>query len=144
MKRNSFMPRTPTAKLLYDATCAFCTASSKQAVRFVPPGTLDLLDVNDPTVQAQYDISPAAAQREMHLIRPNGRISAGAWAIRDLLRLSRWAWPLARFWRIPGFPWLADRVYAWVAQHRYLFMGRAAPSAECENEACKVYAGRHS
>ena len=144
MKASKSKPKTATAKLLYDATCAFCTASSKQALRFVPPGTLDLLDVSDPAVQAQYGVSPEAAQREMHLIRPNGRVSAGAWAIRDLLRLSKWAWPLARFWRIPGFSWLADRVYAWVAQHRYLFMGRVAPSASCENEACKVYAGRHA
>ncbi len=135
--------RTNNSKLLYDASCAFCTAGSKQALRFVPSGTLDLLDVNDPAVQARYGVTPEAAQREMHLIRPNGKVSAGADAIRNLLRLSPWAWPLARFWRIPGFPWLADRVYAWVAAHRYLFMGKIAPSAECENGACKLYTGRH-
>src|SRR5687767_7525146 len=135
--------RTASAKLLYDASCAFCMASSKQALRFVPPGTLDLLDVNDPSVQARYGVTPEAAQREMHLIRPNGRVSAGARAVRDLLRLSKWAWPLANFWRIPGFSWLADRVYAWVAEHRYLFMGKVTPSAQCENGACKIYAGRH-
>ncbi len=130
------------AKLLYDATCALCTASSNQALRIVPAGTIELLDANDPAVQARYGVTPEAAQREMHLISPNGRVSAGARAVRNLLRLSRWAWPLANLWRIPGFPWLADRVYAWVAQHRYLFMGRIAPSAECENGACRIYAGR--
>ena len=132
---------TRKTQLLYDATCGFCTASSKQALRLVPLGTLELVDVNDPKIQARYGITREDAQRAMHLIRPNGRMSEGASAVRDILRLSRWAWPLANFWRIPGFPWLADRVYAWVADHRYFFMGKVEPAAGCENGACKVYLG---
>ena len=135
--------RTNNAKLLYDASCAFCTASSKQALRLVPAGTLELLDVNDASVQERYRVNPEAAQREMHLVRSNGRVSKGAHAARDILRLSRWAWPLANFWRIPGFSWVADRVYAWVAVHRYLFMGMSEaggdPAAKCENGACRLY-----
>src|SRR5687768_16396268 len=143
MSATNSTARTTNAKLLYDASCAFCTASSKQALRFVPPDTLDLLDVNDPSVQARYGVTPEAAQRKMHRIRPNGRVSAGARAVRDLLRLSKWAWPLANFWRIPGFSWLADRGYTRVAEHRSLVLGKSTAAAECENEACKVYAGRH-
>lgn len=135
--------RTNNSKLLYDASCAFCTASSKQALRFVPRGTLDLLDVNNPSVQARYGVTPEAAQREMHLVRPNGQVSKGARAVRDLLRLSRWAWPLANFWRIPGFSWLADRVYAWVAEHRYLFMGKVSPAESCDNDGCRLYLRGH-
>ena len=131
------------SKLLYDASCAFCTASSKQALRLVPPGTLELLDVNDASVQARYGVTPEAAQREMHLVSSNGRVSKGALAARDILRLSRWAWPLANFWRIPGFSWAADRVYAWVAEHRYLFMGRVSPAESCDNDGCRLYLRGH-
>ena len=131
------------SKLLYDASCAFCTASSKQALRLVPEGTLELLDVNDPAVQMRYGVTPEAAQRAMHLVRPGGRVSKGAHAARDILRLSRWAWPLANLWRIPGFSWLADRVYAWVAEHRYLFMGKVSPAESCDNDGCRLYLRGH-
>ncbi len=144
MKASSSKRGTNNSKLLYDASCAFCTASTKQALRLVPPGTLELLDVNDASVQARYGVTPEAAQREMHLVRPNGRVSKGAHAARDILRLSRWAWPLANFWRIPGFSWVADRVYTWVADHRYLFMGKIDPAAECENGACRLYLRGHA
>ncbi len=148
MNASHSKPRTNNSKLLYDASCAFCTTSTKQALRLVPSGTLELLDVNDTSVQARYGVTPEAAQREMHLVRSNGRVSKGAHAARDILRLSRWAWPLANFWRIPGFSWLADRVYAWVADHRYLFMGMSEaggdPMAECENGACRLYLRGHA
>ncbi|HUP27764.1 MAG TPA: DUF393 domain-containing protein, partial [Chloroflexia bacterium] len=121
----------------------FCTASSKRALRVVPTGSLVLQDVNDPAIQARYGITPEAAQREMHLISAKGRMSAGAYAVRDLLRMSRWAWPLARFWRLPGFTWLANRLYSWVADHRYLFMGRTAnDDAECAEGSCRVHLGK--
>lgn len=144
MQTSNSKLRTNNSKLLYDASCAFCTVSSKQALRLVPPGMLELLDVNDASVQARYGVTPGAAQREMHLVRSNGHISRGARAARDILRLSRWAWPLANFWRIPVFSWLADRVYAWVAGRRYLFMGKISPAAECENGACRLYLRGHT
>src|SRR5213592_4157029 len=105
--------------LLYDASCRFCRAGSKRALWIVPRGSVVLADVNDPELQARYGVTPEAAKRAMHLVSPKGRISAGAWAVRDLLRMSRWAWPAADLWHIPGFPWVANHLYAWVADHRY-------------------------
>ncbi len=129
--------------LLYDARCRFCTAGSKRALRLVPYGSVVLRDVNDPALQARYGVTPEAAMRAMHLVRPGGRVSAGAYAVRDLLRLSRWAWPLANFWRIPGFSLLAGRLYAWLAAHRYLFMGKNAPGEDtCADGACELYLGK--
>ena len=79
----------------------------------------------------------------MHLVTPRGRVSVGADAARDILRMSRWAWPLANLWRVPGFPWIADHVYAWVADHRYLFMGKEPEGPDrCDDGACAVYLGR--
>src|SRR4051812_6276283 len=86
------------AILLYDATCRFCTAGSKRALWVVPRGSVELRDVNDPALQAQYGVTPEAAKKAMHLVGPRGRISVGAYAVRDLLRMSRWAWPLALLW----------------------------------------------
>lgn len=101
--------------------------------------------MNDPALQARYGVTPEAAKRAMHLISPRGRVSVGAYAVRDLLRTSRWMLmrPLALLWRVPGFAWLADHVYSWVADHRYLFMGRSVSKEDgCEDGACAVHLGR--
>jgi predicted DCC family thiol-disulfide oxidoreductase YuxK len=98
-------------------------------------------DVNDPALQAKYGITPQAAKRAMHVVGPKGRVSVGANAVRDLLRISHWAWPLAYLWRIPGFPALANRLYSWVADHRYLFMGKNPPGQDDCGDACALYLG---
>ncbi len=131
--------------LLYDATCRFCTAGSKRALWFAPRGSLVLQDVNDPALQARYGVTPEAAKLAMHLVSPRGRVSVGAYAVRELLRTSRWTLlrPLAYLWRVPGFAWVANRLYAWVADHRYLFMGRSVSREDgCEDDACNIHLGR--
>src|SRR5215217_4967501 len=125
--------------LLYDATCRFCTQSAQQAQWLRPRGGLTLADVNDPRIQARFGISPEAAARAMHVVTPDGRVHVGAAAVACLLRRSRWAWPLAGAWAVPGFPWLAERAYAWVADHRYLFLGRTEPA--CADGACAIHLG---
>lgn len=65
----------------------------------------------------------------------------GAGAVHMLLRRSSWAWPLAAAWSLPGFPPLADRAYAWVADHHYLLLGRNVPAA-CADGACAIHLGR--
>ncbi len=133
------------AILLYDATCRFCTAGSKRALWLVPRGSLLLRDVNDATLQARYGVTPNAAKRAIHLVSPRGRVSAGAYAVRNLLNMSRWAWPFAYFWRVPGFTGLANHLYSWVADHRYLFLGRVSQGEEeCEDGECSVHLGRKS
>jgi predicted DCC family thiol-disulfide oxidoreductase YuxK len=97
--------------------------------------------VNDPRIQARYGVTPQAAAQAMHLVLPGGRVVAGAAAVRVLLRRSRWAFPLAWAWYLPGVPWLADRAYRWVAAHRYLFLGRTAP-ADCTGDSCAIHLGR--
>ena len=134
--------QAPRYVLLYDATCRFCTAGSKRALWIAPPGSVELRDVNDPAMQSRYGITPEEAKREMHLVSPRGRITVGAHAVRELLRISRWAWPLANFWRVPGFAWLADRLYAWIADHRYLFMGKNPPGDDACGDACAIYLGK--
>lgn len=130
------------AIMLYDATCRFCDASSQLALRLVPNGVVVRQDINADEVQKRYQISAEAAQREMHVVDPAGIVTHGAAAVRELLLLSRWLWPFALFWQLPCFSWLAQKIYLWVADHRYLFMGRSAKQEpECENGACAVHLG---
>ncbi len=67
---------------------------------------------------AAFGIPLPALAAAMHLIRPDGRVFAGADAAPELLRLlpgKRW---LAWAFRIPGVLPVARRVYAWVARQR--------------------------
>jgi predicted DCC family thiol-disulfide oxidoreductase YuxK len=128
--------------LLYDATCRFCELGSNSVLKFLPAGTLQRADVNDSVIQHQYHISREAAQREMYLVNTNGQVSHGIWAIAELLRLSRWAWPLEWLWHIPGFTFVGQRLYLWIADHRYLIMGRVHHDNDCEDGACSIHLGQ--
>lgn len=39
-------------------------------------------------------------------------------------------------WRLPGVPWLLDRIYEWVARNRHRFPGRT-PWCVTHPEACE-------
>lgn len=133
----------PKAILLYDATCRFCDVSSSQVLRLVSKKIIERLDINDPNLQTLYNISPISAQREMHLVTTDGKVVHGADAVRELFKLSKWLWLLSWLWYLPGFAALAQIIYLWVADHRYLFLGRSTSSqSDCENGACSVHLGR--
>jgi predicted DCC family thiol-disulfide oxidoreductase YuxK len=146
LKKKTLVTPQQQAILLYDGTCRFCEASSRQALRFVPKGAARREDINDPTLQALYKVSPQAAQREMHVVADNGQLTHGAEAVRQLLKLSPWLKLLALLWYIPGFGWLAQKIYLWIADHRYLFMGKVErqeieKGAGCDGDSCALHLG---
>lgn len=135
--------------LLYDASCRFCDLSSKTVVKHLPIGTIQRADVNDPLIQQRYGISRESAQREMYLINRKGEVTHGIWAVKELLGVSRWAWPLGWLWHIPGFTYIGQKVYLWIADHRYMIMGRVikdeASNKEgeaCRDGACAIHLGK--
>ncbi|HKG22363.1 MAG TPA: DUF393 domain-containing protein [Blastocatellia bacterium] len=130
--------------LLYDGTCRLCEAGSRKALRLAGPGAIERADVNDPEIRGRFQISREAAQREMYFINARGELSHGAGAVRELLRLNRWARPAAWLWRIPGFAPLAQKAYLWFAAHRYMFMGRMEEGGAeaCEGGACAIHLGK--
>ncbi len=145
-KKNALTTLDQPAILLYDATCRFCEASSRQALRVVPTNAIKREDINDPALQARYNVSPQAANREMHIITTAGEVTHGGEAVRQILKLSRWLWPLALFWYLPGFAWVAQKIYLWIADHRYLFMGKVERQAVkdgtgCDGDSCSLHLG---
>jgi len=129
------------ALLLYDATCAFCDAGSKRILDHVPAGSVERADVNDPEIQNRYGISREAAQREMYLVNAAGKVSHGFWAIGELLTLTGWGWLVHWLWYVPGFTFIGQKVYLWIAAHRYLIMGRTTEKEACEDGACSIHLG---
>ena len=109
-------PTQPT--LIYDGECGICQQAVALLKRWDREHVLTYVPFQDGAAVARFGIALPALAAAMHLILPGNRVSAGADAIPELLRLlpgKRW---LAPFFRVPGVLPLARRVYAWIAIRR--------------------------
>ncbi len=95
---------------------------------------IEILDLRSPAVRERFpQVTPEAAQRELHLVAPDGALFRGAEAVREtLLRLPSLR-GLGELLRLPGVIDLARPIYAFVAANRYLFGGR---TDDCTDGTC--------
>lgn len=121
--------------LLYDGACRLCTGQTRWIKAYDDDGLIEILDLRSPEAQARFpQIKPEDAQREVHLVAPDGTLYRGPEAVREtLLRLPALR-GLGELLRLPGAMLLARPVYAWVAQNRYLLGGR---TDTCNDGACQ-------
>jgi predicted DCC family thiol-disulfide oxidoreductase YuxK len=120
--------------VLYDGNCRICSSQIELIKAHDDNGLLEILDMNSPEARARFpQVTPIMAQREMHLVAPDGTLHRGAEAVREtLLRLPNLRL-LGELMGLPGAMALARPVYAWVARNRYLFGGRVP----CEDDTCE-------
>ncbi|SRR5579885_295120 len=107
--------------LLYDGSCAMCTAGVRSALNFDNSGRLEPLDLHDERARARFpDLKLESLLEELHAVDDDGRVYRGARAVNEILRRQRGirSW-LALLWYIPGYAWLADRQYKKIAVSRY-------------------------
>ncbi|MGE5231414.1 MAG: thiol-disulfide oxidoreductase DCC family protein [Deltaproteobacteria bacterium] len=115
--------------LLYDGTCGFCRAWIDRLRRWDRVGRIDYVAYQQRAAVAGLPpISDDALDRAAHLVAPDGRVQAGARAIPLLLNYLPGGRLLKPFFHVPGVPWVADRVYAWVAANRHRLGG---PGSTC-------------
>jgi predicted DCC family thiol-disulfide oxidoreductase YuxK len=128
--------QTKRYTVLYDGNCRICTGQVRLIERYNDAGLLELLDMNSAEAQARFpQVSPADAQRELHLVAPDGSLYRGASAVREtLLRLPSLR-GLGELLRIPGAMLIANPVYAFVARNRYLLGGR---NEQCDDGTCSL------
>jgi predicted DCC family thiol-disulfide oxidoreductase YuxK len=121
--------------MLYDGNCRICSGQAQTVRDFNAAGLIEVLDMNTSEAQTRFpQITPAMAQREMHLVAPDGTLYRGAEAVREtLLRLPALR-GFGELMRLPGAMALAHPLYAWVARNRYLLGGRVEP---CEDGSCE-------
>jgi predicted DCC family thiol-disulfide oxidoreductase YuxK len=120
--------------LLYDGACRICVSQIRTIAAYNDAGLIELLDMNASEAQTRFpQVTPAMAQRELHLVAPDGSLHQGAEAVREtLLRLPSLR-GLGELLRLPGAMSLARPIYAWIAQNRYRLGGRAEP---CTDGTC--------
>ncbi len=134
--RRALQAKRGRGTLLYDGRCGFCQASVKRLVAMDPFGYLDPVDFH--TVPDLARLHPSLTSERCHsrmqLIAPSGRLSEGFFVVRRLSLKLPMLWPLSPWFFLPGSGWIGQRVYDWVARHRYLFH----VSRSCKTNQCAV------
>lgn len=97
-----------------------CRASALWLMRLARAGgQLEILPCRSPVRATRFpQISEAACLTAMQLVRPDGRVLAGADAVPELLHRIRGLGWIAAVFALPGMRPLARRVYGWIARHR--------------------------
>lgn len=115
------------ALLFYDGACRFCVASAERLRGLDTAHRLRMVDFRAPgATEGVSGFDAARAEQELLLLTPEGRWLGGFDAFRWLSGQLPTLWVVAPVLHFPGMGWLGRRIYAWVADHRYLIMGKAA------------------
>lgn len=113
MKRQSYT-------LVYDGECGMCTRLTQRLIGWDTAHRIEVTPSQSAGVTARFPWIPATAYAEaIQLVGPGGETWQGAAAIEQLFTLlprGRW---IAWVFSVPFMRALADRVYRWVARHRY-------------------------
>lgn len=98
-----------------------CRGSIEGLRRFDNSGVLDLLDIHDEAVRAQFPaLRMDDLMKEIYAVDDRGNIWRGARAINEIIRRQHGPRAyLSYLWRLPGFAWIADLQYKRIAGSRY-------------------------
>lgn len=113
--------------LFFDGDCAFCSASVRRVVLFDKRQRVSFAPLQG-TLAAELGFTRHAAESDgtMVLLREtDGQVFMRSDAMIELARALGGAWRVMTIARFIPKP-IRDRVYQWVADHRYLFMGNSA------------------
>lgn len=115
---------------LYDGDCGFCARWRDRMIARDPRRVVEWLSVHDPSVAARYPwLDREDALRQMYVVTPDGSLHKGAQGWRELFRVLHGLSWVAALYRIPGVPFVMDRVYRRIAARRYLL--------SCSGAACR-------
>ena len=113
----------PTLTLLYDGACPICAWEKRNLMRKDRHGRLGFIDIHaadfDPAV---YGVTHADLMGRLHAVTADGRLIKGMDTLIESYRAVNWWWAYVPLSLIPR-P-IAERGYAWFADHRYAISKR--------------------
>jgi predicted DCC family thiol-disulfide oxidoreductase YuxK len=118
--RRTRPPPRGVATVIYDGRCTFCSTEAERLAGRAR-GRLRLRSFRTAGSLADFPgLTPEDCSRELKLIDGQGRVFGGAEAVVRVLALGHPRFGKIGFlYYVPGIRWLCDRIYAWVARHRY-------------------------
>ncbi|HLG22583.1 MAG TPA: DUF393 domain-containing protein [Candidatus Manganitrophaceae bacterium] len=110
--------------LIYDSECRFCVIfkewiekwDRRKRIRFIPFQSGE-------AKRRLPELTALTCLDAIRFIDHEGQVSSGVEAFRKLLRLLPMGRLIASLFYIPGFSWLAVRVYRRIAENRYRWFG---------------------
>jgi len=107
--------------LLYDGDCGFCTSCVRLLERIGPDAEIVAWQLTD---LAELGLTEAKAADAVQWVQANGAIRSGHEAIAAVLSTAGGAWRIVgRTLLLPGFSWIAARLYRLIADNRYRLPG---------------------
>lgn len=128
---------------IYDGQCVICNAS-RRVVRALDWGRrVEFLDLHNATAIAHRypDLDYAAAMGQVHVLDEHARTIAdsygGFFGARRMMRETPLLWPLYGLLHLPGMTAIGQRVYRFIAAHRYEINRRFGVEI-CDDGACVI------
>ena len=129
-RARKLLVKVQATPVFYDGDCGFCTRSVRVLEAMDILKRLELMNFRNPSVQkANPDLDLVRCERELVVRDAQGSWFGGFYAFRWMAWRLPPLWLLAPLAYIPGVPALGDRVYKWVANHRFMFP--ASDGAAC-------------
>lgn len=115
------VPLSLKPRLVYDGICNLCTSAVRflyvlrreELVQYVPFQSLTSED------RRAYGLTFEALQGRMYLIRPDGSLASGPFAVTEICKLLTPFRLICDVFRTP----FAQRLYEWIAKRRYRVFG---------------------
>lgn len=109
--------RSDTALMIYDGDCGFCTYWAHRWSEKIGLA-LEITPLQDEE-NRPGELATAELEEAVHLVDSDGAVYRGAEAVfRAMALRRRYRVGLWLYRRIPGFRWLSELLYRWVANHR--------------------------
>lgn len=126
---------------IYDGQCVLCR-QTRAMVRVLDwLHRVEFLDLHEGEAWARYpNLDYEAVMGAMHVVDKNGIMLAGFPGVRRILKELPLGFPLWLIMQLPGMNWLGNKVYGFIAKHRYT-INRLVGAPVCENGVCKVHTG---
>jgi predicted DCC family thiol-disulfide oxidoreductase YuxK len=126
---------TPDSRpiLVFDGDCAFCTRSARFLERWVVRGGSTCVAPWQRLDLDRLGLTADQCMAAVQWVGEDGQVAQGHAAIAATLRAGHRVWrPVGALLVAPGCSWLASRLYAWVAAHRYALPG-GTPACRVED-----------
>lgn len=111
--------------ILFDGVCNWCNVWVNFAIAHDPDRQFKFGALQSEQAQRiLHDLHMPTTDYQTFLLLEGGRVSTKSTAALRVIRQLTWWWPLYYICMLVPVP-LRDRVYDFVARHRYRWMGRA-------------------
>jgi predicted DCC family thiol-disulfide oxidoreductase YuxK len=124
---------------LYDGMCVICNQTRRVVTALDWRQRVEWLDVHrwDEVAHRFPQVDYQTAMGQIHVVTPDERMYVGFFGTRQLLRELPLTYPVWLLLHLPGMTWLGQRVYRFIARHRYQ-INRLFGMPVCDDGSCKI------